>query len=437
MPDVVVIGGGPSGLAAAYRLQQAGTQVRILDAADQIGGKLRTTERGGFLVDQGAFFVPTTHRALLSLAGEIGMAEEIVPGGFVLGVARDGVIHTIDGDHAVRDVLRTRLLSPLAKLKAARLLPEMLRSRRATYERMPECGRYDTETLGEWAKAHLPPDLVDYLIDTVVRGIFATSAETSPRVDFLAILSLLTGAKLVAFRRGMGSYADWISRDLKYDLGSEVTAVEELERGARITWRDLGGVSHTEDVDGCITAVPAAVTRRLITTLDPWRDRFLQRIRHGKLIVLNVGLSRPPDAAGATYVLVPGLSHSFVTGIMLDHEKAPDRAPAGKGLLSVAVLDSWSEQHWDTDDTLLADLVLDGVEQILPGTRATVEFTEVHRWRQEFATVGYYRDLGWFRQLCDGDRRVQLAGDFRSMSNLDAATRSGEQAARALLAALA
>lgn len=138
--DVIVVGGGPSGLAAAHRLSRAGVPVRVPEATDRVGGKMRTSYRDGFVIDEGAFFLPTTHRTLLATAVDIGMADEIVPGGFILGVVRDGVIHDLDGDHLVSSLVRTRLLSARAKAEAIKLVPELVRARRAGYARIPEVG---------------------------------------------------------------------------------------------------------------------------------------------------------------------------------------------------------------------------------------------------------------------------------------------------------
>ncbi len=73
--DVIVVGGGPSGLAAAHRLSRAGVPVTVLEATDRVGGKMLTSRRDGFVVDEGAFFLPTTHRTLLSTAADIGMGR--------------------------------------------------------------------------------------------------------------------------------------------------------------------------------------------------------------------------------------------------------------------------------------------------------------------------------------------------------------------------
>ena len=431
--DVIVVGGGPSGLAAAHRLSRAGVSVRVLEASDRVGGKMRTSRRDGFVLDEGAFFLPTTHRTLLATAVDIGMTDEIVPGGFVLGVVRDGAIHDLDGNHLISSLVRTRLLSIRAKAEAIKLVPELLRARKAGYARMPEAGRYDTQTVSAWSRSRLSPELQEYLAETVLRGIAATSGDTASRADFLAILALFGGAKLVSFRGGMGSYTDRLARDVKTEVGAEVISVEDNGGGVTVTWTDQGGVEHVEDAAACVIATPGQTTARIVPGLDDWRRSFFDRVRNGKLLILKVGLSRAPRRVKSTYVLVPRASHPFLTGIMLDHHKAPGRAPAGKGLLTVAALDSWSAEQWDDDDDQIRRAMLGAVERILPGTIDHVEFADVYRWREEYTTVGFYRDLGKFRQLCGQDRRIQLAGDSQAFQNLESATISGLRAAERLL----
>jgi len=431
--DVIVVGGGPSGLAAAHRLSKAGVPVRVLEAGDQIGGKMRTSYRDGFVVDEGAFFVPTTHRTLLSTAAEIGMVDEILPGRFVLGMVRDGVVHDIDGDHIAGSLARTRLLSTRAKVELVKLVPELMRARRANYWHMPEVGKYDTETLTAWARRRLSSELAEYVAEAMYRGIYSASSETAPYGDFLGILWLLGGAKLVGFKNGMGSYAERLARDVKTEVGAEVRFVESDEDGVDVVWADRGGAEHVDRAAGCVIAIPAQTTVEILPGLDRWRRDFLGRVRNGRLMVVNVGLSQRPRNVESTYILVPRASHPFLAGILLDHHKAPGRAPDGKGLLSLALLDSWCAAHWNDHDDDIRDAALAALEQILPGTIDHVEFAEVRRWRQEFNTVGFYRDLGRFRQLCDEDRRIQLAGDFFSMQNLESATISGQRAAERLL----
>ena len=51
--DVVVIGAGLSGLAAARQIQQSGLSVVVLEASDGVGGRVRTDNVDGFLLDRG------------------------------------------------------------------------------------------------------------------------------------------------------------------------------------------------------------------------------------------------------------------------------------------------------------------------------------------------------------------------------------------------
>ncbi|BDB44100.1 MULTISPECIES: protoporphyrinogen/coproporphyrinogen oxidase [Mycobacterium] len=431
--DVIVVGGGPSGLAAAHRLAQAGVSVRILEAADRVGGKMSTNHRAGYIIDNGALFITSTYGNVLSIADQLGMSDEVVPGRFVLSVVRDGVLHDLDGDHLVSAIVKTKLLSVRAKAELVKLVPELVRSRKALYERIPTTGEYDVESVDEWARAHLSRELREYLIGALMRGIAATSGRTSSRVDFLALLTLLGGAKLLAFKDGMNSYADRIAQDKKVDLGATVDSIEASDAGVTVNWTDSGGAQRIERAAACVVATPGKITAELVPQLDEWRRQFLRRVHNNPFMIISVGLSRRPPLA-ATYVLIPESEHPFITGVMVDHNKAEGRVPAGKGLLTLTILDTWGRDHWDDDDDEIRRSVLDGLQKLLPWIAGAVDFVDVSRWHLEVSPIGFYRDLGRFRALCEQDTRIQLAGDSQSMQNIEAATTTGLRAAERLLA---
>ena len=437
MPELIVVGGGPAGLAAAFRLQQAGHRVRVLEAAGRPGSKLSAGRRDGFLVDRGAFFIPTTHRHFLKLAEDAGLADELVPGGFSLGIARGGEIHRIDGEHLGWDFLRTKALSTRAKLGAAKLAPELVRARRATIERIEEAGRYDTESLQSWSQRKLNRELADYLIDPAIRAIYATEGDSVSRVEFLGMLALFGGAKLLAFREGMAYYADGLAEQLDVTTGARVGVVEQAPTGAEVSWRDAEGKDHADEVDGCVVALPAQLAAEVLPGLDPWRRDYLNAVRRGRLLIVSVALSAAPAGVDAMYTMVPRAEHPFLGGIVCDHLKAPGRAPEGKGLLTLALTEPWCEQHFSDDDESVIAAALDAVDRFMPGTSANVEFAEVQRWRQQYSSVGHYAGLGEFRARSGSqDTTVQLAGEYLSAPHLSAATATGERAAADLQAAL-
>jgi len=51
---IVVIGAGIAGLAAAFRLQQAGANVLVLEATDRPGGRMTTDMVDGYVIERGS-----------------------------------------------------------------------------------------------------------------------------------------------------------------------------------------------------------------------------------------------------------------------------------------------------------------------------------------------------------------------------------------------
>ena len=57
MADVIVIGGGLSGLAAAYALEQHGVDYTLIEVKPQLGGSIMSENRDGFVIDRGPFIL--------------------------------------------------------------------------------------------------------------------------------------------------------------------------------------------------------------------------------------------------------------------------------------------------------------------------------------------------------------------------------------------
>ncbi len=73
MRDIVVIGGGLSGLAACHELERLGARYTIIELKRRFGGGIRSSRAGGFLMDACAFVqrpLPETELMALGLAGQ-------------------------------------------------------------------------------------------------------------------------------------------------------------------------------------------------------------------------------------------------------------------------------------------------------------------------------------------------------------------------------
>ena len=96
MRDVVVIGGGLSGLAACYKLEKSSLRYTVIEVKRRFGGGIKTTAERGFAMDAGSF-------VLRSLAdepwlAELGLYEQTNPvtdDAFVFRDGAESLIHAL------------------------------------------------------------------------------------------------------------------------------------------------------------------------------------------------------------------------------------------------------------------------------------------------------------------------------------------------------
>jgi phytoene dehydrogenase-like protein len=121
--DIVVIGGGVSGLAAATYLARQGKQVRLLEQSHTIGGRARTKQQDGFLLNIGPHALYRGGRGI-DVLRELGVEPRgkvpAVSGAFAI---KDGVKHTFPVGLA--SLLTTSLFGLSAKLETARFLASL------------------------------------------------------------------------------------------------------------------------------------------------------------------------------------------------------------------------------------------------------------------------------------------------------------------------
>ena len=97
-----IVGGGISGLVAAYRIRVAvgdGADIVIFDPADRLGGVLRTEQVAGQAMDIGAEAFITRRPEVPALLRELGLAErQIVPTGVRTTIYSQGRLHPLPSD---------------------------------------------------------------------------------------------------------------------------------------------------------------------------------------------------------------------------------------------------------------------------------------------------------------------------------------------------
>ncbi|HEX3612670.1 MAG TPA: NAD(P)/FAD-dependent oxidoreductase [Sporichthyaceae bacterium] len=436
---VFVIGAGPSGLAAAYRLHQAGRRVVVLESRDRVGGQLLTVRRDGFLMEAGTTILPEAYGSVMKLVRDLGMADELIPANSLMGFIRGSQMHYLRADKLALDAARTKLLSTRSKLKVAKLVRDAFRVRKLlSYEDLSVAGKYDVETPAQYCERRgLDGELYDYLIEPTVRGGAGVPAEMISVVEFLFLWQKVLGTKLFAFRDGYSSFPQRLAAALP-DVRLNCNAVEVVETGdgVEVTYLGPDGLI-TERAAGAVVSSMGNLVPDLVPQLEPDRAKFLRELNYTSTMSINLALSRIPQCP-ASFVVVPKPVSEGLFAVILEHNKAPGRAPAGKGLISLFVMNQWAIDRMDATDDEVLDAALAELDKVLPGVRADVEFSRINRWYPVlvYSHPGLYRDLGRFHAARDLTSRIHLAGSYNSSGNVNTATTAGERAARELLAAL-
>ena len=91
--------------------------------------------------------------------------------------------------------------------------------------------------------------------------------------------------------------------------------------------------------------------------LDPVRREVVEGIEYSTCVDVHLGLSAPP-AEPSMLVQVPRRVDPDLCAIVLDHNRAPGRAPAGKGLLASYWHTAWADEQWDREDKDVVEAAL-------------------------------------------------------------------------------
>jgi len=429
----IVVGAGLAGLTAAYRLQQAGWDVKVLERGPVVGGRVQTITKGGYLIDTGAGALFEGFGDYMQLASELSLGDDLVVSSNTVATVRSGVLHHLDVTRPIRSGVTTRLISLRSKLLAFRLAYDIARLRRVLdYNDLSRAAAHDTESAGEYCRRRLNAELDAYVCEPMLRGLVLTTSDNVSKLEFLSGLSNLFNGRLHNLRGGLNRFPQALASRLDVRLGSEATGIVDEGDGVRVTWTSEGRES-TERCDGCVVAVPlhtaAALCRGQASVLDP-----LNRVlTYSKGLVVHLGLREAPPTP-ASVVQIPRSESATIALLLLDHNKAPDRTPGGHGLVSALWDQDEGERVRHLSDDAIVKLTVAEVERIFPGTEAVLDMTHVSRWDEvvPFTRPGCFKAQRAFKQAVDRSDRIQFAGDFLSTGGQNTAVHYGNLAARNL-----
>lgn len=421
-----------SGLTAALRLQQKGFTTTTFEASDRPGGRAQSIEKDGFIIDTGATALATSYDSYLPLIEELGLSAEIVGQCSVVGIARGDKVHLMDLNKPTAG-LTTGLLSIGSKIKLLRLVIEAFKAKRAGQLKNSDMWRsapLDTESASQYALRRLNKEILDYLVSPIVRTMLITDPDKATKVELFSGVANVFGSKIQALKGGVGHLAEVMARQLKPLYNSPVTAVRESRNAVEIDFR-RNGVIETETFDAAVVACPLPVAIDICGGAYTPLTKLASTLKYVPAITVGVAMKRRPDTPAFT-IMLPSTEDSEIALAFIDHNKSPDRAPPGKGLVDFHWETGASARMANASDEQIIARTMETSRRLFPEVGDDIEFAHVQRWSAAlpFTSVGSYRAIGEFVRTMNDKSLVQFAGDYMSMAGQNTAVEMGNRAAR-------
>jgi oxygen-dependent protoporphyrinogen oxidase len=447
-PKVIVIGGGISGLACAFRLQQLGLTVTLVEAADRVGGLVGTVEKDGLLLESGPQSFQGTD-SILELIRQVGIESELLYANpraprFVL---MHGKLREIP--MSPRAVLTSSLLSPGSRWKIA---SEAFRKTRPPSEE---------ESVAAFVRRKFGHELLEYLVAPFVSGVYAGDPEKlSLRAAFPTLQewereygSVLRGAMksraskdkptgpppLCSFRRGVATLARAVGEKLggSVRVGACVLAVQCSGEGPTCQYQirvASRGREESISAQAVVVAAPAYAAAHLVNKFSSPLAHTLSGIAYAPVAVVAAAyydrqIGRPTEGFG---FLVPRSEKLQTLGTVWNSSLFPGRAPDGITSMTSFVGGATAPEIVEKSEEEIAAIVQAENARVLQITGPPVACTV---WRYAKALPQYNLGHGHIVEaIRDGERAISglfFAGNYLEGPSLGKCVENGTQTAEA------
>jgi oxygen-dependent protoporphyrinogen oxidase len=465
--DVVIIGGGITGLSAAYRLVQQAPHLKIglFEASNRLGGKIQTERVDGFLFEAGADSFLSRKPAGVNLCTEMGVEGDLI-GRLPLPhvnshrawVKRHGKLHPLP------EGLTGLIPTNLNALQTTTLLSAEGKLRIAQEPQLAAGDMSTDESVGSFISHRLGREAYENIVEPLMSGIYAADGDQLSILSTFPALrtivekqgSLIGGLNrmqpaqpnldelppFVSFANGMETLTDFIVAQIK---GVEIV----MNRPVKSLTQDVsaGDWSIKTKEQGDITAkaiivtTPANVNAHLLKNADIQLAQAMGEIPFTGTVLVNVGINESdlelPEGYG--YV-IPRVEQRNVLACTWSSEKWPNRAPLGKRLVRVYIGRYGQDDVCAMSDEGLIEIARQELIKTLGlADDAKLLFNKVHRWPAGLPqyNLGHQERLAVIEERLKHVPRLAIAGASYRGVGIPDCIKSADSAVAKILATIA
>ncbi len=443
MPEVIVIGGGPSGLTAAFKLRQKNIDALVLEEQPAAGGNIKTLEHQGYLLETGPHTFMGSNEFVYRLLGELKLENELLAASPLAEnryIFRDGKLHPLP--NSFLHFLSTPLLSAKSKL---RLMLEPL---------IPN-GAKPLDTAWEFFTRRFGVEAATYIMGPFVSGIYAGDVKMlGARASFPKFYnfeaesgSMIIGAAkfmlakkrrlkqegitlpkgLLSFRRGLGALTGRLAEELadRLELSAPVESIVRDNTKFRVRAK-----GREWEAKALVLACPPPRASALFAGLLPEAKGPLDSIPMAPVALMHWSQKGTDFPAGFGF-LMPRLYNLRVLGTLFPSQLFPNRAPADSTLFASFYGGMTDPAAATLPDDQLTALTLKEHQTILGRQLPKPEMVKILRYRGAIPQLlpDHPEKMAGLRESVNKVPGLFLAGNYLSGVGMEHAVMNGYQAA--------
>lgn len=422
--EVVIIGGGISGLCVAHWLKKRNVDAVVLEKDAETGGTMKSVREDGFLVETGPNSALETTPLFKELVADCNLEDEFKyanPASKNRYILRDGRLQALPLNPIA--FLKTNLFSNSGKL---RLLKELF------------IGKADREeSIAEFVTRRLGKEFLDYAIDPFVAGVFAGRPEAlSVRAAFPKLYALeekygglIKGmvkgrkerktraekakdrAESFSFRSGMQVLPQAIATRLGNNVitNATVTSLHTIQQSGHqlsdkrfLVNYSRNGIAEQITANAVVLSVPAYAAAELIRQYSSSTAATLESVYYPPVASVYVGFEQKTidQSLDGFGFLIPARENRKILGCLWSSSLFSGRAPQGMVSFTAFIGGSRQPDFALLDEETLCDVVLTDLKNIMQ-IRGKHVYLKVTRWKQAIPQyeLGYHQKIKDFNQF--------------------------------------
>ena len=433
---VAVVGAGPAGLTAAFRLARAGLSVTVLEAHASVGGRTRTDEVDGCRIDVASQLFASVYTRFLRVLREAGAAGLCVHGSGRDALWREGKAHEVVYGSPT-SMLASGALPFGLKLKlGASYLPYLHRHAEAlrmdALEAAAAAG-LDRESIAAWGEREMGRGFVALLAAPLLQTMYGTTAEEASAGFYHALARQGISLDVLALRGGAQGFCAALAAAVRaaggeVRTGTVVRGLRADDAGVEVT-----GDGWSERFAAIVVATSAPAARALIGDAAPAAAEWLSGVETRPSATVALVLDRPVGTRWFGLSFARGESR-VLAAVCSQEAKEAEMAAPGRGTLLALPLPHAGPRLMEATAEDAVKAILPDLAKPFPRIESAICAVRVYRWDPAWTVfrAGSLQHLARFGGVALPPR-LALAGDYLRAPNVEGAVISGLRAAERVL----